>query len=284
MILKTITFLAAFIVFISNSTLANDIYIAPYEGQYSLSLAKVHSKGQDVIDAHGTLTYKLRTDCLGWLSETSIFLDLILNDGSSKTIISNLSSFESFDGWGYSFAWENYTDDEPIIYTGNVSFSNDGDKATVNFSEPKNKSPLSIPGTTLFPVALYKNLIRGANENITYFNAPYYDGTSPANFFDSSIFITSISDNVYPDIMGDIFLLEKQQTIKASIGFFSENIPDIPTFESQFEILNNGILIKMIQTIGPIDVNVTLEDIKFIPPVVCDMNNKNQKPFIPQNN
>ncbi len=250
----------------------NTVYIAPHQAQYLVKLHKINDNTARIIDANGTLTYKLSQDCNGWIAHTSIYIDVYFEDGTSKSLISNLSSFESFSGWDYSFAFENYNEEgQEEIYTGNVEFSLKENSATVNFTLPKKQKAIQLPITTLFPVALYKNIIKAANENITFFNAPYYDGSSPTELFKSSIFITSLAggDEAY-NLSGDIDLVKKQPLIKTSIAFFGKTEELVPEFETKFEIFNNGIMKSMVQDLGPIDVDVSLQDIAKLSTPVCE--------------
>lgn len=239
--------------FNAGNTSAEDIFIAPHEAQYILSLHKINDPMSQIVGAKGTMSYSLTSGCEGWLAETSIMMDLIFENGAARTFIWNLSTYEAFDKSSYSFALEDFSDENnPRNYIGNVTFDYSRGTAVVEFNTPGSTPSFNLPINTIFPIALYKNIIRSANEGELSFKTKYYDASSPTQGLEASTFTTMhpFSDN--RDIHGDRDIIDRIPLLSSTLAFFTYN--ETPEFEAKIQLYNNGILKELVQTLGQIEI------------------------------
>ena len=218
------------------STSATAASLAAHHAVYALTLNRAHA--QDVIDAHGSMTYDVTDTCAAWATSQHLVIDLVNKDGKSVHMVSDYATLESHDGTHLDFHTKQVTDQATTEQIdGTAVLERSGGRGHADFTSPEKKQVL-LPAGTLLPEAHTLALLDAAAAGKKFLSVPLFDGTGADGAQDT--FVT-IEDWRKPAAQ-TWKVLSSQPYGRVHIAFFTRaSDAQTPDYEIGMQYFANGV-------------------------------------------
>ena len=180
--------LVAFFCLLATPALAaSPVPLASHKAVYDLTLGKV--RGENVISAHGTMSYEMEDACDGWASQQRLDLHVTNRHAQDVEMITDYATWESKDGLHMRFHMRQTTEQAVTeLVDGEATLDGPGGPGIVRYTEPK-PAEVKLPAGTLFPTAHTEAIIAAAASGQHFLNLPIFDGTGDKGAQDSAILV-----------------------------------------------------------------------------------------------
>lgn len=163
--------------------------LAPHKALYEIQMAK-NKNGSQVVNISGQMMYEWQPSCDAWVSNHKFNLVYEYADSPPMRIVSDYSTFESFDGTSLDFTSQRKRDGrlvEELRGHAEIDPQGKGDSAAV-YSIPKNLV-FDLPRGTLFPVNHTMNVLKKIREGKKFYNTTIFDGSDEDGPVEVNVFI-----------------------------------------------------------------------------------------------
>jgi hypothetical protein len=163
--------------------------LAAHHAVYTLTLDA--SKTDDVIAAHGTMTYDVTDACTSWTTSQHLVIDLTNKDGNDVHMISDYATQESKDGTHLEFHTRQVTNQATTEkLDGTATLEHAGGRGHADFINPE-KTTVLLPEGTLLPMAHTNALLNAAAAGKKFLSVPLFDGTGADGAQDTFVTLES---------------------------------------------------------------------------------------------
>lgn len=233
--------------------------LQPHRAAYNLGLAG--AQGAPLSEVRGGLVIEWQRACDGWLSRQRLGFVATTEDGGSFSHDVRFSSWEALDGSRLRYSVRSFQGEEiDEEYRGEASLENGAGVA--RFSEPERQN-VPLPAGTVFPTAHLNLVLSGAAEGRQILTHEVFDGWG----FDSLTQITSV--------IGRGRQLDEDREGAAddgptrawpvSMAYYNlERDEDLPEFEAEFLLLENGVLRELVLDYGDFRLDASLHEIELL--------------------
>ena len=244
--------------------------LVPYRAVYSLALGTA-KPGRGVVGATGKMTIDTGQTCDGWTTEQHYTLAVQNSDADGLDMASNFVSWEAKDGLRFHFFERDLRNGAQTEEdSGEAALDGPGKGGTVRFTRPEGKH-LTLPPGVVFPMAQTALIIDRAKANDSFFAVKVFDGTSD----DDAATVTAVIGAALPAGRGTAAARLKSPLLArpswpVHLAFFSsEASADVPDFELDMRLRDNGVAGDMVLDYGDYSVHAVLQQIQALPAPNC---------------
>ncbi len=244
------------------------ITLAPHEARYDMRLIR-RATGSPVVNARGTMTYRLSDTCDGWAMESRTELALYYKEGEPVLSDWTFISWESKDADRYRFRIRSERDgrvDRVIdgrAELGAGTGTDDGGDAgggVAHFTHPEEKA-VDLAGAVMLPGEHTLAVLRAAADGRRLFTVPMFDGSEP----DGAMQATAVIAEAVP--AGTVSELPEATLLagpswRMVLGFFGpDENTTLPEYEVRLRYHTNGVAEEVIQDFGTMALRARLVDL-----------------------
>ena len=154
-----------------------------HKAMYALTLD--HANNDDIVGAHGTMSYEVTDACDAWIVHQQLRLIVTNADGQTIDMDSDYATWEAKDGLKFRFHMRQTTDTAVTSATdGEATLTRVGGPGEAHYTLPEKKT-VSLPAGTVFPMAQTAALIAAAADGKRFLALPLFDGTDENGAEDS---------------------------------------------------------------------------------------------------
>ncbi len=229
-----------------------------HSARYGLSLAS--TQGGDTVAASGTMSFQVTDACTGWASQQQLRLQLVTREGQASDMVSDYATLESKDGRHLTFDMRERDNGSLTQQVrGEASLDANGD-GVIHFTLP-NRSTMTLPRGTLFPMAHTAAIIEAARAGRKSIDPVLFDGTSADGPTDS--YVTILGWHAAPS-PSDYPSLAAQGAGQVHVAFFARK-PDAvtPDYEIGMRYFDGGVSDRLDMDFGDFTMRGTLTS--FVP-------------------
>lgn len=232
---------------------------------YRLSLADA-SGLEPLSGVQGGLVIEWRRACEGWLSRQRLGFVAASEEGLELNRDVRFSSWEAADGSSLRYSVRSFDGDElREEFRGEARL--DGRSGGVaRFTEPEERD-VPLPAGTVFPTGHLERLLSGAEEGQRVLTHEVFDGWG----FDSLTQITAVIGEPRPlEPAAGGSSGERSRAWPVSMAYYNiEARSDVPEFEAQFLLGENGVLRDLALDYGDFAFAATLEQLELLEAPDC---------------
>ncbi len=210
--------------------------LAAHHAVYVLTQDRAHA--QDVIEAHGSMTYDVADTCTAWATSQHLVIDLVNKDGKNVHMVSDYATLESHDGTHLEFHTKQVTDQATTEQIdGTAVLEHSGGRGHADFTGPEKKQVL-LPVGTLLPEAHTLALLDAAAAGKKFLSVPLFDGTGTDGAQDTFVTI----ENWRPPAPQTWPALSALPYGRVHIAFFTRaSDAQTPDYEIGMQYFANGV-------------------------------------------
>ena len=234
--------------------------LAAHRAAYRLGLAT--ARNNDVVDATGTMTFKVMNACDGWAVQQRLTLAVVNRQGPDTRTISNDVTWEAKNGLSFQFRLTEATNGgTPDRLAGTAMLTRPGGPGMAIYTAPRSYS-VALPAGTLFPMAQTAALIAAAHAGHHFLAVPLFDGTSAHGAQDSFTVITKRR----PPGPAPYPALASLASQRVHIGFFRPGPATmLPDFQTAMRYWDNGVADGLKLDFGDVVVGGKLTSFHLLP-------------------
>ena len=234
--------------------------LAAHHAVYALSLDQAHA--QDVIEAHGSMTYDVADTCTAWATSQHLVIDLVNKDGRNVHMVSDYATLESHDGTHLDFHTKQVTDQATTEQLdGSAVLERSGGRGHADFTNPEKKQVL-LPTGTLLPEAHTLALLDAAEAGKKFLSVPLFDGTGADGAQDTFVTIgewRKPAAQTWP-------ALSRLPYGRVHIAFFTRSSDaQTPDYEIGMQYFANGVADALAMDFGDFLMNGHLQALELRP-------------------
>ncbi len=255
---------------------ASAVEIAPHRAIYGLSFGNV-SGAIRFTGVEGLLTRSIERTCDGWIVAEHLVMRLLTRVGGAIDREVRFTGWESADGTDYRFAARTISKvvNEDKRVKGRLQVTREGAAGTARYDLPEGKR-VKVPEGTYLPIGHLRKLLGAAADGMRQVSFHLFDGSEEKGPNLVSSFITGrlpagpaeaqIPSSPKVDQGG----LTTRPGWRVSAAFFEGGArQETPTFQIDMELLDNGVLRRMVLDLGPFSVIQSLREIQPLDPPAC---------------
>jgi len=240
------------------------ITLAPHEARYDMRLIR-RASGSPVVNAYGTMTYRLSDTCDGWAMESHTKLSLFYKEGEPVVSDWSFISWESKDADRYRFrirSERNGQVDSLIDGRADITVGEDGRaEGVAQFTHPEEKA-LDLAGPVMLPGQHTLAVLRAAAEGRRLFTVPMFDGSEPEGAMQATAVVAEAVPAGEASELPEALLLAGPSW-RIVLSFFSpDENTTLPEYEVRLRYHANGVAQEVIQDFGTMALRATLTDLK----------------------
>ena len=234
--------------------------LAAHHAVYQLTLDR--SKPQDVIQAHGTMTYDVLDTCAAWTTSQHLVIDLTNQEGQDIHMVSDYATLESKDGTHLDFHTRQVTDQSVTEQLdGSAVLEHSGGRGQATFTSPEKKQAL-LPEGTLLPMAHTGAVIDAAMAGRKFLSVPLFDGTAADGAQDTFVTVESW----HKPAAQKWAALSALPAGRVHIAFFDRGrTTQTPDYEISMQYFANGIADGLTMDFGDFVMNGRLDSLDLHP-------------------
>ncbi len=238
--------------------------LAAHHAVYALTLDT--SKTEDVIAAHGSMTYDVVDTCAAWTTSQHLVIDLTNSGGQDVHMVSDYATLESHDGTHLEFHTKQTTDTAVTEkLDGTATLERSGGRGQAAYTNPEKKEVL-LPVGTLLPMAHTAALIDAATAQRKFLSTPLFDGTGAAGAQDTFVTI----ENWNAPKPAKWAALAPLPSGRMHIAFFDRSsAAETPDYEIGMTYYANGVADMLAMNFGDFLMNGRLEQLDIRTPPHC---------------
>jgi hypothetical protein len=238
--------------------------LAAHHAVYALTLDT--SKTEEVIAAHGTMTYDVVDTCAAWTTSQHLVIDLTNSDGQDVHMVSDYATLESKDGTHLEFHTKQITDTAVTEkLDGTATLEHSGGRGHADYTSPE-KTQVLLPVGTLLPMAHTNALLDAAAAHRKFLSAPLFDGTGADGAQDTFVTIENWNSPA-PTKWAALATLPYGHV---HIAFFDRaSAAETPDYEIGMTYYANGVADMLAMNFGDFLMNGRLEQLDIHPPAHC---------------
>lgn len=244
--------------------------LAAHKAVYDIDLIATHS-GSQIINIRGQMTYEWKPSCDAWLTDHRFKLYYEYADAPGMRIVSDFSTYETFDGKQMQYTSRRARDGEMYQeIRGSANVGDLGGKAIYSMPE---KLKYELAKGTLFPVSHTVELIKHAQAGDKFYNAEIFDGSDEDGPIEINTFIGA-QTKVTADMLGnskiDASLLQGKAWKVRMAVFPVKEQEEESDYEMTMLFHENGIISDMQIEYDDFSVRQKLVSLQSIPADSCD--------------
>jgi hypothetical protein len=234
--------------------------LAAHHAVYALTLDT--SKTEDVIAAHGTMTYDVLDACAAWTTSQHLVIDLTNKQGQDVHMVSDYATLESKDGTHLDFHTKQVTGDAITQkLDGTATLEHAGGRGQATYTNPE-KTQVLLPDGTLLPMAHTNALLNAAAAGRKFLSVPLFDGTGAGGAQDTFVTIESWAKPAPGKIPAKWAALATLASGHIHIAFFDRNTTaETPNYEIGMTYYANGVADSLAMNFGDFLMNGRLEQL-----------------------
>lgn len=218
----------------------------PHKALYDIKLAATRS-GTQILNITGQMLYEWQPACGGWISNHRFNLYYEYADSPAMQVLSDFSTFESFDGKSFNFTSQKRRDGQLFEELRGQATLDDKGKGEAVFSLPKGLA-FDLPPGTLLPMAHTLAVFDQLKQDKKFFKATIFDGSDEEGPVEVNAFIGKSAAPPAPmkkNARVDARLLESPGH-KMRLAFFPLNDPSSAAdYEMNLVMHDNGVISDM---------------------------------------
>lgn len=235
--------------------------IVPHKARYVITLEKNY--GDDISDAAGEMTINVYDTGDGLVFEQNSSLVIYNGDGEGEQIITNLATWQDYEGKRYRFNSRTVRDGEQEEIIKGEAIKNNQEKVTrITYSRPTT-SQITTPYETIFPLHHLIHSLAMAKAGKSVVSNVVFDGSSETH---EAVTVDTILGAPRPSelkIKTDQDILIKNQWPMRLAVYAPESDNSDPDYEMVQNVLDSGVIKDMTLDYGAFQVKATLDKIDF---------------------
>jgi EipB-like len=232
--------------------------LEPHVAAYRLTLAPGSGLGVPFTEVRGGLVIEWRLTCDGWLSRQRLAFVGTLEEGGDLSHDVRFSSWEALDGSRMRYSYRSYGDDQlQEDFRGEARLDAPaGGVAT--FAEPEPREVV-LPPDTIFPTEHIQEVLDRARAGERFVSHRVFDGAG----FEALTQITSVIGQ--PARSPAQNAPGNGRAWPVSMAYYDlDDSDDVPNFEAEFLLGENGVLREVVLDYGDFQLNATLEKLELL--------------------
>ena len=243
--------------------------LAPHRATYQLSLAQSRLE-MPLAEVSGVMTLSLAAGCEAWTLRQDLELRAVAENGQvvAPRILGEWT--ESLDGKRLTFSHRVERDGAVLrdVAGGGVMFDQQrGGAAT--FTRP---SPIDVRlrRGTLFPVSATRQLVDVVGRGVSNHQFFLFDGGSDSGSYTAVHVLAGHPIPLSVEPVGDLDLIKTPAWRARTSLFAPKSLPsDPPVNETETQTHSNGVVSRMVLSLGALTVLAELREIEALPPGRC---------------
>lgn len=154
---------------------AADLALAPHKALYDIRLISTQS-GSQILNISGQMFYEWQPNCDAWITNHRFNLLYEYADSSPMSVVSDFSSYETFDGRSLNFTSQRKRDGELVEEIRGQATLDEKGVGVANYTLPEVKTK-DLPQGTMFPIAHSKGILNAIREGKKIYHATIFDGS-----------------------------------------------------------------------------------------------------------
>ena len=245
---------------------AREAGFSPHKALYEIKLAGTKS-GSQIVNISGQMFYEWQPTCGAWTSNHRFNLFYEYADTPSMQIISDFSTYETFDGKSMNFTSQKKRDGHLFEeMRGQATIEENGTSKAV-FTLPKDLV-YDLPEGTLFPMMHSLRVVEAVKEGKKFYKSVIFDGSDQEGPVEINAFIgKGISPAPALSSAADIdATLIKSPARQVRLAFFPLNDPSATSdYEMNITFHENGVISDMLIEYDDFSVHQTLVALESLP-------------------
>ncbi|AIK96475.1 EipB family protein [Candidatus Odyssella acanthamoebae] len=235
--------------------------IVPHKAKYTIKLEKNY--GDDISDATGEMTINVYDTGDGLVFEQNSTLIIYNGDGEGELIITNLATWQTYDGKRYRFNSRTLRNGEQEEVIKGEALKDDEARITrITYTRPT-FSQVTTPYETVFPLHHLIHCLEMAKTGQSVVSDIVFDGSSETH---EAVNVDTLLGAPQPTklkIKTDQNILNKNQwPMRLAVYAPGSKSPE-PDYEMEQKVLDSGVVEEMTLDYGAFQVKATLEKIDF---------------------
>jgi hypothetical protein len=235
--------------------------IVPHKAKYTIKLEKNY--GDDISDATGEMTINIYDTGDGFVFEQNSTLIIYNGDGEGELIITNLATWQTYDGKRYRFNSRTLRNGEQEEVIKGEALKDDEARITcITYTLPT-FSQVTTPYETVFPLHHLIHCLEMAKAGKSVVSDIVFDGSSETH---EAVNVDTLLGTPQPtklNIKTDQNILNKNQwPMRLAVYAPGSKSPE-PDYEMEQKVLDSGVVEEMTLDYGAFQVKATLEKIDF---------------------
>ncbi len=234
--------------------------LAAHHAVYALTLDT--SKTQNVVAAHGTMTYDVTDACTAWTTSQHLVIDLTNRDGQEVHTVSDYATLESKDGTHLDFHSKQVTDQAVTEKVdGTATLEHAGGRGHADFTSPQ-KTQILLPDGTLLPMAHTGALLDAAAAGRKFLSVPLFDGTGADGAQDTFVTVETWRQPGSGGIQSAWAALAALPSGRVRIAFFArDKASETPDYEIGMTYFANGVADSLAMNFGEFQMDGHLQQL-----------------------
>lgn len=255
-------------IFLLAAPAAHAAPLAAHKAVYTLTLDT--SKTEDVVAAHGTMTYDVLDTCTAWTTAQHLVIDLTNKDGQDVHMVSDYATLESKDGTHLDFHTKQVTDKAVTEQLdGTAALEHPGGRGQADFTSPQHTSAL-LPDGTLLPMAHTSALLDAAAAGRKFLAVPLFDGTGADGAQDTFVTIETWKQPADQKSPPKWAALASLPYGHVHIAFFDRTkATETPSYEIGMTYYANGVADALAMNFGDFQMDGHLDQLDIHAPARC---------------
>lgn len=242
------------------------IALAPHEARYDMRLIR-RATGSPVVNARGSMTYRLSDTCDGWAMESRTHLALYYKEGEPVLSDWTFISWESKDADRYRFRIRSERNgrvdrviDGRAEMAAGTDDGEDGGGGVAHFTHPEEKA-VDLAGAVMLPGEHTLAVLRAAADGRRLFTVPMFDGSEPEGAMQATAVIAEAVPAGTVSELPEATLLAGPSWRMVLSFFGPDENTTLPEYEVRLRYHTNGVAEEVIQDFGTMALRATLVDL-----------------------
>ena len=223
----------------------SDVVLAAHHAAYDLTLDTIH--GGETVAASGHMTYQVSDACTSWATQQQLDLRTVTRDGGAVELVSDYATLEAKDGRHLAFDMKQKSNGVVTQQLRGEAVVDASGAGQIRYTLPQ-KTIVTLPAGTLFPMAHTAAIIRAARAGLKSIAPTLFDGTGTDGAQDTYVTIlgwhAAPSNSSQPELAG-------LGTSRVHVAFFSRTPATItPDYESAMRYFDNGVADQLSMDFG----------------------------------
>jgi EipB-like len=238
--------------------------IVPHKAKYTITLEKNY--GDDISDAAGEMTINVYDTGDGLVFEQNSTLIIYNGDGEGEQIITNLATWQDYEGKRYRFNSRTVRNGEQEEIIKGEALKDDFAHLTrITYTRPA-ESQVTTPYETLFPLHHLIHALEMAKAGKSVVSDIVFDGSSETH---EAVSVDTLLGAPKPSGLkiktDQAISTQTQWPMRLAVYAFGSTNPE-PDYEMVQNVLDCGVIKDMTLDYGAFQVKATLEKIDFYEP------------------
>lgn len=243
--------------------------LAPHRATYQLSLSQSRLE-VPLSEVSGVMTLSLAAGCEAWTLRQDLDLRAVAEGGQVVALRIQGEWTESLDGKRLSFLHRVERDGEVLRDVAGAGVIFDQQRGGVaTFTRPSNRD-VRLRRGTLFPVSATRHLVDVVGRGVSNHQFFLFDGGSDSGSYTAVHVLAGHPVALSVEPVGDLDLINTPAWRARTSLFAPKSSPsDPPVNETETQTHSNGVVNRMVLSLGALSVLAELREIEALPPGRC---------------